>query len=109
LSSEASNIDARDSASVIAPHFEGPAIGQNAAPAAYLRLAEADLDRHNTGEAQQALEMAETRLLDKVTPASAADVPDQNPVVGDISNALQALGRGDITAARDFVRVALRQ
>ncbi len=107
-SAKASNIDAADSHSAIAPHFPAPKGGSNAGPWNYLRDADRALRTHHTGEAQQALEMAETRLLDRSTPADSANQPDQGPVVQQVSQARQALGHGDVKGARAAVRVALQ-
>ncbi len=107
-STKASNIDGSDSRSAIAPHLPAPRGGNNAGPWNYLRDADRALGAHKTGEAQQALEMAETRLLDRSTPANAANQPDQGPVVQQVSQARQALGHGDISGARAAIRTALQ-
>jgi hypothetical protein len=52
-----------------------------------------------TGEAQEAMEMAETRLLDRSTPLFRTDQPSGNPLVAQIEQALHALGNGDRAAA----------
>ena len=48
-----------------------------------------------TGEAQQSLEMAQTRLLDRSTPQFQTSDPSNNPAVSQISQALKALAHGD--------------
>jgi len=106
-SSAASNIDAADAHSAIAPHLPAPAQGDNAGPAAYLRDAQHALMRNQTGLAQQSLEMAETRLLDRSTLPSQAGTPDQSPEIREVSAALDALGRKDIAGARHAIQVAL--
>ncbi len=106
-SARASNIDSGDAHSEIAPHLPQPAGGENAGPWNYLRDAERALDHHETGRAQQALEMAETRLLDRSTPVNEANQPDQGPVVAQVSQARQALGHGDIRASRSAIALAL--
>ncbi len=106
-SDKASNIDGSDSRSDIAPHFQSPSVGENAAPVGYLRAAETALVHHRTGEAQQALEMAETRLLDRSTPVSEANVPSQNDMVRQVSIARQALGHNDVPGARQAIAVAI--
>ena len=62
---------------------------------------------HKTGLAQQALEMAETRLLDRSTLASQASTPDDDPEVQALRRARQALGRRDMHAAQAAIREAL--
>ena len=73
----------------------------------YLRDADRALASHQTGQAQQALEMAETRLLDRSTPVDAAGRPSESPVVQQVSHARQALGAGDIGTARAAIQTAL--
>jgi hypothetical protein len=106
-SSTASNIDPADTHSDIAPHFQSPDVGPNAGPVGYLKAAETALDNHRTGEAEQALEMAETRLLDRSAPVGAANQPDQNGMVRKVSMARQALGHNDIKGARKAIALAL--
>ncbi len=106
-STKASNIDAADSRSPIAPHFPEPKGGENAGPWNYLHDAEHALAMKHTGEAQQALEMAETRLLDRSTPVGESNQPDQGPLVQQVSQARQALGHGDIAGARSAIQMAL--
>jgi hypothetical protein len=106
-SAKASNIDQADSHSTIAPHFPSPKVGENAGPEQYLRVAEKALAAHKTGEAQQALEMAETRLLDRSTPVNAAGQPDADPMVSSVSKARLALGHGDLAGASSDIKMAL--
>jgi hypothetical protein len=107
-SSQASNIDAADTHSDIAPHFPSPKVGENAGPAAYLKAAEAALKQHRSGEADQALEMAETRLLDRSTPATDANQPDQSGMVQQVSQARQALAKKDYAGARRAIAMAMQ-
>jgi hypothetical protein len=106
-SATASNIGPADTHSDIAPHFQSPDVGPNAGPVGYLKAAEKALDQHRTGEAEQALEMAETRLLDRSTPVGDANQPDQNGMVQKVSMARQALGQNDIKGARKAIDLAL--
>jgi hypothetical protein len=79
----------------------------NAGPRGYLRDADHALAMNHTGEAQQALEMAETRLLDRSTPVDAAGRPSQDPMVQQVSRARRALGAGDTAGARAAIQMAL--
>jgi hypothetical protein len=88
----ASNINAADTHSNIAPQLPVPALSAGASPHAYLLDAQQALQQHRTGAAQEALERAETRLLDRTTPPSAADTADAAPLVQQIDQALQAIG-----------------
>jgi len=106
-SANASNIDSGDAHSAIAPHLPSPEQGRNASPEAYLRDAQHALARHQTGLAQQSLEMAETRLLDRSTLPSEANVPDQSPEIRHVSAALTALGHHDMAGASRAIHMAL--
>ncbi len=106
-SNTASNIGNGDSRSQIAPHLPQPAQGENASPEIYLRDAQRALAQRQTGLAQQALEMAETRLLDRSTAPEAANMPDQRPEVAAVSRARQALGAGNVRAASNAIQMAL--
>ena len=65
-SSSATNISAGTTRSAVAPRLPGPASDTSADQ--YLNHAQSALRRGHTGEAQEALERAETRLLDRSTP-----------------------------------------
>jgi hypothetical protein len=103
----ASNIDQADSHSNIAPHFPEPKVGAVGSPEQYLMAAQTALAAHHTGAAQQALEMAETRLLDRSTPVNAAGQPDENPMVASVAAARQALGHNDMAGAKAAIKTAL--
>jgi hypothetical protein len=47
--------------------------------------------------------MAETRALDRSVTPDAANVPDPNPSVTQIHNALQVLGQGDRARALEII------
>jgi hypothetical protein len=106
-SKRASNIDAGDSHSDIAPHLPTPSTGLDGSAEAYLNDAKADLGKKATGAAQQALEMAETRLLDRSTPVDQASTPDQTPEITSVTEARDALGKGDMAAADKAIDAAL--
>lgn len=106
-SAQASNISPADTHSTIAPPLPTPAGGAEATPAALLRDARAALNSHRTGLAQEALERAETRLLSRQASIDALGSPIQEPVVNSLSEARQALGRNDISAAREAVDHAI--
>src|SRR5690348_3578791 len=60
----ASNINESDVHSRIAPNLPTPRVGDEASAADYLQNARDSLMRGRTGEAQEALERAQTRLLE---------------------------------------------
>jgi len=106
-SNKASNITAADTHSAIAPHLPQPPVGEGATADSYLQAAQSALQTHRTGAAQQALEMAETRLLDRSTPVNAADQPDQDAAVQQVANARKALASGDTQGASSAIQMAM--
>jgi hypothetical protein len=102
-STRASNIVANDTRSTIAPALPTPAVGDNAAAPDYVRAARDSLTAGKTGEAQQSLEMAETRELTRESTPDAAGMQDGNPRVIRIRDALHALGEGDRGRAIEII------
>ena len=109
LSNNASNISPDNTRSDIAPNLPSPPIGEDAPVRDYLVAARSALIGGRTGEAQQSLEMAETRALDRSVPLLQTGTPDRNPLVEDINRALQALGAGDRGRAEQIIEVALQR
>jgi hypothetical protein len=103
----ASNIIPSDTHSVIAPHLPVPRLAPGAGPPQFLRVADYGLQTGRTGLAQEAMERAETRLLDRVIIAPDPVQPDTSPPVVTIAEGRQALGQGDIPRAEDHVLRAL--
>lgn len=109
LSDNAGNIGPQDTQSVIAPNLPSPAVGENATPRDYLTAARTALLVGHTGEAQQALEMAETRALDRSVPLFQTNTPSDNPLVREIRRALEALAVGDRERTVRLIEVALKE
>jgi hypothetical protein len=107
MGTRASNIDQSDTRSQIAPNLPSPGLGPDASAADYLRAAEQSLAAGRTGEAQQSLEMAETRLLDRSVPMGENNVPDASPVIGQITQALQALAAHDRARTMQLIQAAI--
>jgi hypothetical protein len=107
LGTRASNIDAADTRSVIAPNLPSPPIGPNAGPVDYLRAAQSALQANRTGEAQQSLEMAQTRLLDRSVPMGQTNNPSDNPAVTQVTQALKALAAGDRAQTMQLIQSAI--
>ena len=107
MSTQASNISQTDTRSPIAPRLPDPSVGANGSPEQYLAAARQALSRHRTGEAQQALEMAETRALDRSAGPDAANSPDQNPMITQIGKARDALARRDMAGADAAISAAM--
>jgi len=57
------------------------------------------LQEHHTGQAQEALEQAETMALDRSVPQSEGSMPITDPLVTDIAQAREALGMKDVSGA----------
>ncbi len=107
LSDKASNIGPSDTTSTIAPNLPSPPIGENAPVRAYLSAARMALLQGRTCEAQQSLEMAMTRALDRSVPLFQTNVAIKDPLVDHIQRALQALGAGNRGQAVQIVEEAL--
>ena len=106
-SNNASNIVPGDTRSTIAPTLPPSGIGENAAPQDYLRTARMALIAGRTGQAQQSLEMAETRALDRSVAPSQASTPIDTRFVSRIRDARRALGDGDRKRAIELIDDAL--
>lgn len=109
LGNRASNIDPNDTRSAIAPNLPSPPLGPDASATDYLRAAEYSLRAGRTGEAQQALEMAQTRLLDRSVPQGQTEDPSASPAVTQIDQALHALAAGQRGQAMQLIDAALPQ
>jgi hypothetical protein len=108
-SNNSSNIGPQDTRSSIAPNLPSPEVGADAPPRQYLEAARTALLQGRTGEAQQALEMAETRALDRSVPLFQTNTPSRNPLVDKINQALQALGTGDRARTVQLIESALKE
>lgn len=107
LSPNASNIANGTPESTIAPTLPEPSVGENATPQQLLMAARRALAAGRTGEAQEAMERAQTRLLDRSTPLFQTDRPSTHPGVAQISAALRALGAGDRAGALRGIDAAM--
>jgi hypothetical protein len=107
MGSRASNIDQYNTRSLIAPNLPSPPVGANANAVDYLRAAQVALQAGRTGEAQQSLEMAQTRLLDRSVPMQQTNNPSDNPAVLQISQALKALAAGDRAQTMQMIQSAI--
>jgi len=102
-SETSSNISPSDTRSVLAPSLPRPAVGENASIRDYLLAARTALAVGNTGEAQQALEMAETRRLDRSVPLFQTTAPVADAQVAKIEDALHTLAAGDRRRAMQII------
>lgn len=96
-----------DAGAIIAPTLPSPELGPNAGPGDYLRAARGALATGQTGEAQQALEMAETRALDRSVPLFQTNTPSDSSLVERIHAARQTLATGDRSATMRAIDAAI--
>jgi hypothetical protein len=106
-SNKASNIVPSDTRSVIAPTLPQSAAGNDAATRDYLKAARASLIAGHSGQAQQSLEMAETRTLNRSVEQGQTGTASQSTLVSQIRDARHALGNRDSTHAIQFIDLAL--
>jgi hypothetical protein len=106
-SDKASNIEWSDTRSVIAPTLPASAVGNDATTRDYLQTARASLVAGRTGQAQQALEMAETRVLSRSVPPGQVNAPSNSQLVSQIRDARRALGDNNSAHAIQIIDVAL--
>jgi hypothetical protein len=107
MSDHAGNITPQDTASPIAARLPEPPVGDEAAIHDYLLAARNALAAGRSGEAQEALEMAETRALDRSVPLFQTGVPSDNPMVARITQVLHTLGNGDRLEAMRLLEQAI--
>jgi hypothetical protein len=107
MGNSASNIDAQDTRSQIAPNLPSPQLGPNATPVDYMRAAQSALSAGQTGAAQEALEEAQTRLLDRSVAYGQTNNPSDNPAVAQITQALHALAAGDRGQCMQLIQSAI--
>jgi len=91
----------------IGPRLPLPQRPENDPPHAFLQAARSAVERGQTGEAQEALERAETRLLDRPVAMSSALEPEERRAVFDIDVARQALSASDRPGALRAIDHAL--
>ncbi len=104
----ASNTTASDTRSLIAPRLPAPALGDDALPADFLHAARVALMLQHTGEAQEALERAESRALDRSVAPSQAQQASKQSLIKQITEARRALSSGDSDLTLRMIGVALR-
>ena len=96
-SDNAGNLNPQTTHSELAPNLPAPPAGDDLQT--LLLDARSSLQAGRTGQAQEALERAETRALDRSVVRGNEHVAASNPVVTQISQALQALGAGQTAEA----------
>ena len=89
------------------PASRSPELPESARPSDYLRAAQSALVAGRTGEAREALEMAQTRMLDRSVPLGQTNDASSNPTVGQIAATRQALAVGDRAASLRLLQTAI--
>jgi hypothetical protein len=106
-STSPSNIAPQDTQSTVAAALPSPNLPEGSRPSDALRAAQGALAVGHTGEAQEALEMAETRMLDRSVALGQTNNPSDNPTVRQISQALQALAANDRATCMRWIQTAI--
>jgi hypothetical protein len=101
------NVGPTDTHTLWSPQLPTPFVDPNASPAAFMKAAEAAIAAGRLGEAQEAIERAESRVLDRAVRPSKAGQPSQQKLVRQLSDARQALGAGDKAGALRLLEAAL--
>jgi hypothetical protein len=104
-SDNASNINSQTTSSELAPNLPAPPAGDDIQT--LLLDARTSLQAGRTGEAQEALERAETRALDRSVPYGGERQVDAGPLVRATNGARAALAAGNIAAAINIINEAL--
>jgi hypothetical protein len=84
-----------------------PDLPEGSKPSDYLRAAQGALASGRTGMAEEALERAQTRLLDRSVPLFQTDNPFNNPLSQQITQARQALAAHDRAACMQLIQAAI--
>ncbi len=105
-SNNASNIDRANTKSPIAPRLPAPGLAEGSTPGQFLMAAKTALRQNHTGECQEALERAETRMLDRSI-AQGSNPVDVNARVGQVREARDALAHGNRARAGQIIDTLL--
>ena len=91
---------------VLAP-LPAPSLSEDSRPSDYLRSAQGAMAAGRTAEAASALEMAQTRMLDRSVPLGQTGNPSDNPTIVQITQARQALAANDRAASLQAIQAAI--
>jgi hypothetical protein len=103
----AANITAADTKSTIAPTPPEPSVGADAGVSALLSSANQSLATGQTGQANEALEQAETQVLQRSVLQTQTDYTSTDPLVAQIDQARQAIGNHDNADATRIINQIL--
>jgi hypothetical protein len=101
------NLVRDDSQGTAIPPLPSPSGGDEQRASDYLKAAQGALAAGRNDEARQALEMAQTRMLDRSVPLGQTNNPSDNPTVVQISQALQALTARDRATCMQLIQAAI--
>ncbi len=101
------NVGPADTHTLWSPGLPTPEVDANASPAAFVRAAQGAITAGRLGEAQEAIERAESRALDRSVRPSRAGEPSHQPMVRQLAQARQALASGDTAGAMAKLNAAL--
>jgi hypothetical protein len=93
-------------APIVSARLPTPALSPEASPTDFLRAARGAVAAGRNGEARSALEMAQTRLLDRSVDAGKENVPSTNLAVKQISEAIDALVSNDRMTCPRYIEFA---
>ena len=89
------------------PILPAPAIDEDSSPLAFLLAAKSAVGGGRWGEAQEALERAESRVLTRSVRPSRAGAPSAQQIVGSLQRARRAVEAHDRATATDAIGAAL--
>ncbi len=89
------------------PALPEPNLPEGSRVSDFLHAAQGAVAADNLGEAESALEMAQTRVLDRSVPLGQTGIPSADPLIGQIGQARQALAANDRAACLQAIGTAL--
>jgi hypothetical protein len=98
---------AQSAGSVVLQPLPTPNLSEGDKPSDYLRAAQGALAAGRSGEAESALEMAQTRMLDRSVPLGQTGNPSDNPAIAEIAQARQALAGNDRSTCMQLIQSAI--
>ena len=107
MSTAPTNVAPSSTHTLWSPSLPTPAVPENAPPAAFIKAAQAAIAAGKLGEAQEAIERAESRALDRSVRPTKAGQPSRQPLVQQLAQARQALGNRDKAGASRMLEQAL--
>ncbi len=94
-----SNVGPGSTHTLWSPQLPTPPVSEDSPPSAFIQAAETAIAAGRLGEAQEAIERAESRVLNRSVRPSKAGEASQQALVQQLSEARQALARGDRAGA----------